>query len=165
MSGLRCGAQLACISILLGVSLSARSADPNAGDLARCAAIAAPDARLACYDTLAGRPPARVAPALSAPSPAADNSRNFGLTPAQARTAPAPGPSAVQAHVAQIIQSATGYGHPIVVLDNGQTWIFTEAPEDSRLRAGDAVSIKRAALGSFMLMTPSNRSYHVRRLQ
>lgn len=36
--------------------LSARANNPpSASDLARCVAIAAPDARLSCYDTLAGR--------------------------------------------------------------------------------------------------------------
>lgn len=189
MRGLRYAASLACVPALLAASLSARSAAVSAGDLARCAAIAGPDLRLACYDALAGRPPDQSAPTVSAqpaatspaaatlptaraaaaplqtPAPSPNDPRNFGLSAAQIHPVAPSGPSAVQAHVAQIIQSATGFGHPIVVLDNGQTWIFTEAADDSRFGAGDAVTIKRAALGSFLLTTPSNHTYHVRRLQ
>jgi len=190
VSGPRRVASLACIPAMLLVSMSSRSATVSVGDLARCAAIAGPDLRLACYDALAGRPPDQSAPsvaappavaappsvaaapavapppAAAAPSAAARNDpANFGLTPAQIRPVAPPGPSAVQAHVAQIIQSATGFGHPIVVLDNGQTWIFTEAADDSRLGGGDPVTIKRAALGSFMMSTPSHHTYHVHRLQ
>ena len=178
MSGLPCAASLAFISGLLAVSLSTRSAAVSIDDLARCAALAEPGLRLACYDTLSGRPPDRSAPMgqlptsppttvpVPVPLPAVEDPRNFGLTPAQAHPTPAAaGPSAVQAHIAQIIQSATGFGHTIVVLDNGQTWIFTEAQDDSRLGRDDSVTIKHAALGSFMLTTPSHHSYHVRRLQ
>ena len=178
------------VAALLGLSLPAISAAPGPGDLARCAAIEAPDQRLACYDTLAGRPSDRGAPALSAapaaastpgghagsapaqasapaqiPASTGEDPRNFGLSAAQLHPTPPSAPSAVQAHVTQIIQSATGFGRPILVLDNGQTWIFTEAPDDSRLGSGDEVTIKRAALGSFMLTTPSHHSYHVHRLQ
>ena len=189
MNAPRCAASLAGICAMLLASLAARSATVSAGDLARCAAIAGPDLRLACYDALAGRPPDHSAPTVATPlvaapptvavahasappAPAAppsaaakDDPANFGLTAAQVHPVAPPGPSAVQAHVAQIIQSATGFGHPIVVLDNGQTWIFTEAADDSRFGAGDAVTIKRAALGSFMMTTPSHHTYHVHRLQ
>jgi hypothetical protein len=48
-----------------------------------------------------------------------------------------------------------------VVLDNGQAWTFVE--QDPRLRPGDSVTIKRAALGSFLMMTPSRHSYRVQR--
>ena len=164
MSGPPCAASLAFIPALLAVSLSTRSAAVSSNDLARCTAIAEPGSRLACYDTLSGRPPDRSAPTASAP--VVEDPRNFGLTPVQVHPTPvAAGPSAVQAHIAQIIQGNTGFGHAIVVLDNGQTWIFTEAQDDSRLGRDDSVTIKRAALGSFMLTTPSHHSYHVRRLQ
>jgi hypothetical protein len=54
--------------------------------------------------------------------------------------------------------------HNITVgLENGQTWAFIE-PEP-RLRPGDAVTIKRASLGSFLMLTPSRRSYRVERVK
>lgn len=197
-------------TLLLGVSVSAWSASvPTAADLARCAAMPAADARLACYDSLsppsAGTAPpaaaavqgavavpatpspaapaaaasasapatapapvraAAPAPAsapvpAAAPAPAAaDDPRNFGLTPAQVRATP-PGPQSIQARVTKI--SRNRFGSAYLVLDNGQTWSYTD--EDSRVGPGDLVTIKRAMLGSFLMITPSKRSYHVERVQ
>lgn len=190
MSRLRCAVRIAPIAALIGLALLANSAMAStARDLARCAGIGAPDARLACYDALAGRstdrgvatgaiaPTAPAAPAsaaaatstpstaptvpAAAPAPAGDP-RNFGFTPAQLHTAAPVGPEAVQAHIAQIADRA---GRAYVVLDNGQTWTFTDPDEDTRLGPGDSVTIKRASLGSFLMLTPSKRSYHVRRTQ
>ena len=48
-------------------------------------------------------------------------------------------------------------------LDNGQTWTFNDS--GATLRSGDAVSIKRGALGSYLLVTADHHSYHVRRVQ
>jgi hypothetical protein len=220
VSSLPCVVRLAhCVVLLLGVSLSARSATaPTASDLAHCAAITAPDARLACYDSLSGAPnrtpataappsagagatgastapvptapaPAAVTTAVSAPAPAStvsatrvpvaaaapasapmpapatptaalNDPRHFGLNPAQLH-APPPGPQSIQARVANISRNRTGTAY--LALDNGQTWTYTD--EDSRLGPGDLVTIKRAVLGSFLMTTPSKRSYHVQRVQ
>jgi hypothetical protein len=86
------------------------------------------------------------------------------LTPAQMHVTAA-GPTAIQARVTKIVESRLGIGHPAVVLDNGQTWTFTETNDDARLGPGDPVTIKRAALGSFLMTTPSKRTYHVHRTQ
>jgi hypothetical protein len=169
------------IAALLGVSLCARAASaPTAADLARCAEIAATDARLACYDALAGRtvgpavsraapPPALPSPspptppsapaAVSAAAPAAAP-ENFGFSQTQVHAAPV-GPQSIQARIAKLTEDRLG--HAYVLLDNGQTWTFTEY--DGRLSAGDPVTIKRAALGSFLMLTPSKHSYSVRRRQ
>ena len=162
--------------------MAARSAAPTAVDLAHCAAIAAPGARLACYDALAGRAPDRAAvadaaaPAAPAANPAtpaaaprtsaplaapANDTQNFGLSAAQLHPTPA-GPPAIQAHIEKLI-GGVGVGRPTVVLEGGQTWVFTEMLDDPRLGPGDLVTIKRGALGSFVMMTPSKRLYHVRR--
>ena len=53
--------------------------------------------------------------------------------------------------------------HLAVSLDNGQIWAVNEL--GAALRAGDAVTIKRGALGSFLMKTPARRSYHARRIQ
>lgn len=146
---------------------------PSATDIAHCVAIAASDARLSCYDTLAGRshelgstvtPLVKtIAATTSAPRPAPlSDGRNFGLMPAQLNPV-ITGPSAIKAQIAKITASRVGY--PIIVLDNGQTWTFNEIAEDARLGPGDSVTIAQAALGSFLLKTASRRSYHVRRIQ
>lgn len=71
------------------------------------------------------------------------------------------GPKAIEAHVVHVIvnQSQRGY----LVLDNGQTWAILDG--EMMLDAGDAVTISRAALRSFMLTSASHHSYHVRRLR
>jgi hypothetical protein len=194
VSRVYCAVRIAHIAALLAVSLPARPATtPTAGDLARCAGIAAPDARLACYDGLAGRsadraataagtaapsstpaavtatPAIRAAPTTQAPAPTAPapavagEAQNFGLTPTQRHSAPE-GPAAIQARIAKIIEDRR-VGRTYVILDNGQTWSFTDAEEDARLGPGDPVTIKHAALGSFLMTTSSRHTYHVRRTQ
>jgi hypothetical protein len=187
------------MALLLSMALPAWAAGAASGDdLARCAGITAPDARLACYDSLAQRlgirapvavtaptepaapgagsphspPPARANAPASAPasaaasaSPSASTSweadpQNFGLTSKQLRGAPQ-GPKAIQARIATV--SADRIGHGYVVLDNGQTWTMTDA--DGRLAPGDPISINRAALGSYLMVTASKHSYRVRRIE
>ena len=59
--------------------------------------------------------------------------------------------------------SSDSVGHAVIVLDSGQTWAVTD--DDGWLSNGDKVVIKRAALGSFLLTSPSHRTYRVHRLQ
>jgi cell wall-associated NlpC family hydrolase len=182
----------ALLTAMIGLTAHATLADVSGEDLARCAAIAAPDMRLGCYDALAGRSnraATRVAPTASssakpfapaipetpagAPSatgtaapPAAsapDDTQNFGLTAAQVHPL-VTGPSKIQAHITAVSGSGT-VGRPSVVLDNGQTWAFAETAADAQLRQGDLVTIKRASLGSYLLVTAASRSYHVHRLR
>jgi pyruvate/2-oxoglutarate dehydrogenase complex dihydrolipoamide acyltransferase (E2) component len=198
VSRLRRAVHLAHITVLLGISLSASAATaPNPADLARCAGIAAPDARLACYDALSRSAERAVPAATATPAPApasgttpppaaaaaaaaatatptapalpsappstpasASDARNFGLTQAQVHKSPE-GPAAIEAHIAKIINNP--YARDYVVLDNGQTWTYTDSDEDARLAPGDQVTIKRASLGSFLMRTPSKHAYHVRR--
>jgi hypothetical protein len=190
----------------LGLSLASASsaAVPSAADLARCASIADPTARLACYDAINGQyaagkptgaapaaagvtaaPSTTAAPATTrapavaataesptlaaAPAPAAASTfssdpQNFGFTEAQ--LAPATlkaGPKAIEARVAKIEQST--YGRALAVLDNGQTWVFIDGEQNADLRPQDPITIRRGSLGSFLLITPSHHSYHVRRTQ
>lgn len=214
--------------LLLLVSLAAAAgAAHGADELARCAAIAAPDTRLACYDTLAHRPPDRVptaaahspgasaaplqgvaSPAAGAPagaaavatgagvaaggaggaasamppgaagaaaanSAAASNSaapssaaafyadpKNFGFDPVQKHAIEA-GPKSMSARITNL--GADQAGRTSIVLDSGERW--TVFDNDGRLSAGDEVTIKRASLGSYLMMTRSNHSYRVRRIQ
>jgi hypothetical protein len=186
--------------IWLILLVASAAAAPGNSDMARCAAIAAPDSRLACYDALAHRPvdkapsaaatapapapvlapaPAPVLAAAPLPAPAAAvappaaaaqapvlaaaiaaDPKNFGLTPAQQHTADL-GPKSIAAQIS--IVSSDQIGRTLVVLDNGETW--TVMDNDGRLSSGDAVTIKRAALGSFLMFTASNHSYRVRRIK
>ena len=181
MNGFKLGAAL----VVLAASAAAA---PSNTDMARCAAIPAPESRLACYDALAHRPadkapsvaavvpaavptPAPPAPSSAAvptaPQPAqasaaaiAADPKSFGLTPAQQHTADL-GPQSIAAQIS--IVSSDRIGRTLVVLENGETW--TVMDNDGRLSSGDAVTIKRAALGSFLMLTRSNHSYRVRRIK
>ena len=165
----------ACLLSLAAAAAAATAV--RAEDLAHCAAIEAPDARLACYDALAHRavkpsasvaakpsavaaekPSAAAAPA-SAAAISAQDPNNFGLSLAQQHMAFA-GPTSIKARVEAINSGPNGQTY--IVLDSGQTWSMGE--NDGWLSKGDAVTIKRAALGAFLLTAPSNHSYHVRRV-
>jgi hypothetical protein len=94
VSRLPCAVRLAHIALLLfGVSMSARSATaPTAADLARCAAILKPDARLACYDSLSG--PVNPTPATAVPAPSAGATATGASTTPAAPAVPAPAATA-----------------------------------------------------------------------
>jgi hypothetical protein len=155
----------------------------SSDDLAHCARIATRDARLDCYDTLAQRPPdaapsaplARSAPAAAAmpaatPSappptpasatPAVDDPKNFGLSPVQRHVAVA-GPKEESARIVSLAVNQAG--HSTIVLDSGQTW--TVFDDDGWLSSGDQVRIKRATMGSYLLIAPSRHTYKVHRTQ
>ena len=153
----------------------------NTSDLSRCAVIAGADQRLACYDTLARRalpapaaaaavpaaapsvahPAAQMAAAPVAASGAAANAAppNFGMSRHE-QTAPTQ-PEAIKALVTQITTDRQYNVH--VTLDNGQIWTFNAS--DSPLRSGDTVTIKRSALGSYLLVAADHHSWHAQRLQ
>ena len=174
---------------------AAAATAPDPGALAHCAAIIAADERLACYDALARPKPKPAAAANSAPasdkaSPrtataasatpttaaataaptaaatsataagaAADPAKSFGLTK---HTAPSEeGPNHIQAQVTKV--DTDRLGKVRVSLDNGQAWTFN-GPE-ALIRVGDAVTIRRGALGSFLLTTPAHHTYKAQRSQ
>jgi hypothetical protein len=154
--------------------------------LQRCAGISAAEARLACYDALTQRskdsassaassaPPSSATPPVAhLPTPAAapaapdaiaaavSDPKNFGLTLAQQHLAAA-GPQSI---TARIDSTGSGQNGQIsVLLDNGQTWTVV-SDSDNWISAGETVTIKRAALGSFTMLTSSHHSYKVRRLR
>ena len=120
-----------------------------------------------------GAPTGGAAPAVAATTPDAqaagttgaarrstdlDDPANFGFSLHQLRETPA-GPGQIKSVVARMTQDRLN--NVDLVLDNGQTWRLIES--DPRVRPGDTVSIKRAALGSYLLVTPSRRSYRVER--
>jgi hypothetical protein len=165
------------------------AAPPSA--LQACAAVVADAERLACYDRLAGRVmPSVAAQGVQAPAPAATASPSPAAPAAAgaASTAPAPAPApaalapspkesfgsyqlehpkpqvvaakSLEAHVVALGRSQGGY--VTVSLEGGAIWELDE--EDPLLAVGQSVTITRAALGSYILRTPSQRTHRVRRL-
>jgi hypothetical protein len=150
------------------VAVAQQPAAPVSQDaLKTCAAIDDLSQRLACYDHLAGRPPTPLltpaavphAPPATAPV-AAQPKEAFGLHSVEHPTAP----SLPQAQTAKVMEMGVRpNGHPSVTLDGGQLWQMES--EDPLLKVGDAVTIKRATLGSFIMTTPTGRTYRVYRLR
>lgn len=175
--------RIACVSIMLAAAAaSARAADTGRGPEAarECVAIDDASARLACYDEALGRVTApatavtvsggasAAATAVPASAEVARAVDEFGLTetakrkrdPEKARETM---PDSISATVAQVSFRPTG--EVVVTLDNEQVWVQAEAVTISvRVKAGDAVTIRKAALGSYTLLTPSRSSIRVRRV-
>jgi hypothetical protein len=143
--------------------------------LAPCTGISSSADRLACYDKLAGRVSApKAAPVAAAPAPAASvaaapapaaapTAEDFGLSKVQKAASSSPPPE-----IKSVAAKVAGFGHSPnrrtqVTLDNGQVWEYQDDP-DSLLSIGDSVTIKRASLGSFILLTPTKLSHRVRRI-
>jgi len=158
----------------------------------RCAAVAGDAARLACYDQAFGRPdsnstpggpaapaaqatsasaiPAAAAPAVAMPSAtaAAQAREEFGLSEAAKRArdpekAREMMPESIAAVVAKVVRRPTG--ESIVTLENEQVWEQAEPGTTVLLKAGDSVTIRKAALGSYVLVTPSRAAVRVRRVR
>jgi hypothetical protein len=166
---------LAGLSTAVVVAAAAHAAPAADNGLKVCAAIEPPGERLACYDQLAGRIPpkgASAAPtapaAASAPAaaaaptaPAAASPESFGLSAVEHPHAPKPPAAALSAKVAGLGSSAGG--RVTVYLEGGQLWELDDA--DPLLGAGDSVTIRRAAFGSYLMTTPDGRTHRTHRLK
>lgn len=158
-------ARLSCYEALTEAALAASaSVGPTAHDAGAPGAYAAGAPTAGASAAPAGQT-APAAGAAAAPAHPVDpnDPANFGLSRRQLEAHPSgsSGLTSIKTGVSQITEDRR---HNItVVLDNGQTWVFIE-PEP-RLRPGDTVTIKRASLGSFLMLTPSRRSYRVERVK
>lgn len=142
------------------------------GDLAFCRGIAEGAARLACYDKLADRPvpgPATVvavAPSSAATSPSSETLFGRDTVESEDMVRRAAGIGRLD----EITMRVSGIkkdplGKLVLSLDNGQVWVQIDS-STSRIRSGDVVRIRRAALGSYLLTgADGKRSIRVRRSQ
>jgi hypothetical protein len=144
----------------LGTAVLAGAQGPAAtvsvSALKACAAIGTTTERLACYDQLAARAPA---PLVAPASPAAPPQESFGLHAAEHPAAPKPAASLT---ATVLVLGVSANGRPTVALDGGELWEL-DGP-DPLLANGDSVTIKRSALGSFLMTTPTGRMHRVHRL-
>jgi hypothetical protein len=154
--------------VLLFVGSAAAADEPASSvpqELHSCAAINRNPERLACYDRavaalIAGK-------ASTGTSSGATPEATFGVI-SNARGAPAPSGAEQKADLQSLTAKVKGFGRGddgslLIQLDNGQTWRQLSGSE-SLLKVGDAVTINRAALGSFQMVMPSGRSAKVRRI-
>lgn len=124
--------------------------------------------RLLCYDRAMGRQPAaaatRQAAGSSAPSQLSAEDR-FGLSDEQARkkenVEQVPELERLVSTVTKVARRSQG--ELVVTLANGQVWAQKQT-QTFHVDVGETVTIKGAALGSFMMSTASGRSTRVTRV-
>ena len=63
--------------------------------------------------------------------------------------------------IASIRTRADGRG--VFTMSNGQIWVQVDGQTPRRVRAGDQATIRRAALGSFLMSLPHGPAVRVRR--
>jgi hypothetical protein len=155
--------------------LAARAADSDAPQ--RCSGISDDLARLACYDAIFRKststaastavPAAAAAPAAAA-SAATSPEADFGLTEAAKRArdpeeAKVEMPESITGTVAAVGRRPDG--ELTVTLENGQVWTQVTVDQRARVAVGDTVTIKKAALGSHLLVTQARYATRVRRVK
>jgi len=166
---------LTCISLIGAGPVVAGQGPPAAHP---CASIGDDAQRLACYDDTFGRPrdgrsPATVAAPAAAAAPAAklvvtNPVEDFGLSEAAKRArdpekAQETMPEQISAKVAKVGNRPTG--EMVVTLESGQVWVQIETVSKAMVKPGDTVTIKKAALGSYLLVAPNRVATRVRRLR
>lgn len=153
-------ARLACYDRAYGRSAAGKSA-PTAGAAAAGMAAAAPKSPAVASPTAV-----HAAPAAATPK---DPVAEFGLTeaakkakdPAKAAEAAA-APASVTAKVISL--RFKKYGEFVVTLDNGQVWEQNEPMPSAIVRVGDTVTVKKAVLGSYTLVTAARVATKVHRV-
>lgn len=156
--------RLLSVAAVIGLFLGATR---DAGAAAHpCADVREAPARLACYDR--AFPPAggSTGAVVDREAERQEALKNFGLSrhqlreidPANARDL---SPGRIQATVQRVSQTAEG--KRVVTLDNGQVWLLTENTSRGDLRAGHAITVREAALGTYMMVTPSGVALRARR--
>ena len=158
---------------LLVAGASAVASESVDDAAARCRVIADGVARLSCYDRAFGV----VVPAAAPTTTTADRTfidanteEGFGLTAAEreqrSRTPETEAPRAldeIEAKVTDFKQPRSG--RFTLTLDNGQIWQQRETDASIYIRVGDVVTIKKAMLGSYLLVTEGRRSTKVERIK
>jgi hypothetical protein len=151
------------LAVVLLTSLTVRADEPR-----RCAALDDDRARLACYDSIFGRPAANAPVDAPAAATATNAEADFGLTEA-AKRAREPEeskerfPESISGTVAKVARQPAG--ELVLTLENGQVWTQLQVDVRARVAVGDTVTIKKAALGSHLLVTEGRYATRVRRVK
>jgi len=152
---------LALIFFTSATATAADSANTVPAEILTCASIGRNSERLACFD----RAIAALAAGKNANGPAATPESSFGLLSSDRAPPPKTDASADIQSVSSRLANfgRTNDGSLVFILENGQRWKQISGT-DPLLKKGDAVTINRAALGSFQMIMPSGRSAKVRRI-
>jgi|KBSMisStandDraft_5_1062788.scaffolds.fasta_scaffold21728_3 hypothetical protein len=127
-----------------------------------CAHLRNDTERLACYDQAFGKPAAAAAATAAAPQ------EQFGFT--EKELARNTGQSAVSAAAESVTAAITSLvrrhdGKFVVTLDNAQVWAQSEFNSQADVEIGDSVTVRRGALGSYLLVTKAKIGTRVKRVK
>ena len=157
---------VAAIALLggLGVLGAPAYAQNQASALQACGAIKSKSARLDCYDQLARGAPAAEAPDATVQE-AAPTVASFGRESIK-RKHPRKEEQAESRITAEVVSATdNGIGHWLITLGDGAQWRMTER-DDGFIppRKGDMVTIRRSALGGYLMDAGHQVSVRVRRV-
>ncbi len=145
---------------------TAAAQTPNAipPEILNCVSISRNSERLSCFDHAI----AALAAGKLISGPASSPESSFGIL--SSSSAPASRSAAAsRADLDSLSSTVKGFGRAddgslVMLLENGQSWKQISG-NDPMLKTGDAVTINRAALGSFQMIMPTGRSAKVRRVK
>lgn len=127
-----------------------------------CAHVRDDTDRLACYDQAFGKPPASAAATSPAPS------EQFGFTEKEVarntgQSTASIAPDSVKAAIKSLDRRRDGKF--VVTLDNTQVWAQSEFNSQADVQVGDAITVRRGALGSYLLVTKAGIGTRVKRVK
>ena len=151
-------------TIAMSVTLIATSGILFAADEAQhhCVQLRNDTERLACYDQAFGKPPASAAATSPAPS------EQFGFTEKEVarntgQSTASVAPDSVKAAIKSLDRRRDGKF--VVTLDNTQVWAQSEFNSQADVQVGDAITVRRGALGSYLLVTKAGIGTRVKRVK
>jgi hypothetical protein len=161
------GVRIAAVAMACCAALPplASGAESGAIPTHACARLQDRNQRLDCYDAAFGRPSGEASPRAE-PAVAASAEANFGLTQEQIDSKEPGGGSAKSDRITSAVVALTRDRDDrfTVTLQNGQVWVQIETQSGATPAIGDPVTIRRAAMGSYLLVTPRGVATRVKRL-
>ena len=156
-----CAIASAILALILADKVIGAEATPPAG-ASSCTALRNDRERLACYDRAMSYHPGSQDNVQAVPESVFG--ANGQMTRPDTTTQPAQREeiASITAHVKALRKSAEGA--LVIELDNGQVWLQTQGGE-LLLSVNDPVTITRAAMSSFRISTPRQRTARVKRVQ
>lgn len=161
LAALVLGFSLLSVLLLWPLSAPAQSDRPNTDALARCVQLERDAERLRCYDTIAGRALER---------PAARDEERESLETAESAPEAGPFPNSSESDepeeesITRIVRiDERPRGERTFELANGERWT-EQTRERTRFRVGDAVTVRRTALGGALLVREAGGATRVRPL-